>query len=454
MPRGSRFLFQASNTRRGTFASWPPDWLAGSGVAAVAVLSYARSVGGTLFRDAALATPQSAYLTVGVSVLVEDGAITWIRPSDDEPAINLAHVEIVDAGGTTMIPGMVDAHSHITMPGGSHWIERGLDPPEQLLRYAEHNAELLHRSGVRWCRDVGAPIRRDPVDGRERGLNLGIRERWRGLPHKPYIRAAGGPIARRGYVPGLTIDVDDADQLLAAAKRQLDDGADLVKLMLDAIRPGTSRAPGEEAPARWTAGDIRPVVDEAHARGAKVTAHSTDLVGARAGVDAGIDCIEHGFHLDAEIARAMAKQGTFLVSTLVVLKSWTTFGSTTRIDRGELVKRGLVGTEGRRWLEETRECASESVRIAHAAGVRIAAGTDFGGGSTRANHLAWEVESLVEAGLEPYEALAAATRRGGQLLDEADAGVIREGGPADFFLVHGDPLSDPSALWRVWRTAW
>jgi len=404
-------------------------------------------VEGTLFRDAALTTPESASLTVGMSVLVEDGAITWIRPSDDEPAIDLANVEIVDAGGTTVVPGMVDAHSHITMPGGSHWIDRALDPPDQLLRYAEHNAELLHRSGVRWCRDVGAPVRRDPLDGRERGLNLGIRDRWRGLPDKPYIRAAGGLIARRGFVPNLTIDVDDADQLLAAAKRQLDDGADLIKLFLDAQRPGTSRAPGEEAPARWRADDIRPVVDEAHARGAKVTAHSTDLVGARAGVDAGIDCIEHGFHLDADIARAMAERGTFLVSTLVVLKSWTTFGRTTRIDR-------FIGTEDRRWLEETRETAAESVRMAHAAGVRIAAGTDFGGGSTRANHLAWEVESLVEAGLEPHQALAAATRRGGELLDEADAGVIREGGPADFFLVHGDPLSDPSALWRVWRTAW
>lgn len=404
-------------------------------------------MGRMLFRDTALATANSADLTVGISVLVEDGTITWIRPSDDEPGTDLANAEVVDAGGSTLVPGMVDAHSHITMPGGSHWIERAVDPPERLLLYAEHNAELLHRSGVRWCRDVGAPIRRDPVDGRERGLNLGIRERWRGLPHKPYIRAAGGLIARRGYVPGLTIDVDDADQLLAAAKRQLDDGADLIKLMLDAQRPGTSRAPGEEAPGRWTADDIRPVIDEAHARGAKVTAHSTDLVGARAGVDAGIHCIEHGFSLDADIARAMAERGTFLVSTLAVLKSFTTFGRTTRIER-------FTGGEGRRWLEETRETAAESVRIAHAAGVRIAAGTDFGGGSTRANHLAWEVESLVEAGLEPYEALAAATRRGGELLDEADAGVIREGGPADFFLVHGDPLSDPSALWRVWRTAW
>ncbi len=101
-----------------------------------------------------------------------------------------------------------------------------------------------------------------------------------------------------------------------------------------------------------------------------------------------------------------------------------------------------------------RERAEESVRLAHAAGVAIATGTDFGGGSTRANQLAWEVECLVAAGLAPWEALGAATWRGGELLGEPEAGVIREGGPADFALVHGDPLSDPAALWRVWRVAW
>jgi len=92
--------------------------------------------------------------------------------------------------------------------------------------------------------------------------------------------------------------------------------------------------------------------------------------------------------------------------------------------------------------------------LALAAGVAIAAGTDFGGGSLRANQLAWEVESLVAAGMEPWEAVGAATWRGGELLGERNAGVIREGGPADFFLVHGDPLSDPKALWRVWRVPW
>ena len=100
------------------------------------------------------------------------------------------------------------------------------------------------------------------------------------------------------------------------------------------------------------------------------------------------------------------------------------------------------------------ETAEASIRAARKADVAIAAGTDFGGGSGRANHLAWEVEALVEAGLEPWEALGAATWRGGELLGEPDAGMVREGGPADFLLVHGDPTSDPTALWRVWRVVW
>jgi imidazolonepropionase-like amidohydrolase len=86
-------------------------------------------------------------------------------------------------------------------------------------------------------------------------------------------------------------------------------------------------------------------------------------------------------------------------------------------------------------------------------GVAICAGTDFGGGSPRDNQLASDLQSLVDAGLEPWEGLAAAIWRGGELLGQSDAGVIREGGPAHFSLVHGAPLSDPSAFWRVWKVA-
>jgi imidazolonepropionase-like amidohydrolase len=92
------------------------------------------------------------------------------------------------------------------------------------------------------------------------------------------------------------------------------------------------------------------------------------------------------------------------------------------------------------------------VLLAHRAGVAIAAGSDFGGGSLRANQLAWEVEALAAAGIEPHIALAAATWRGGELIGVPGAGRIDVGGPAHFSLVHGDPLSDPSALWRIWLT--
>ncbi|MDQ2965206.1 MAG: amidohydrolase family protein, partial [Chloroflexota bacterium] len=171
------------------------------------------------------------------------------------------------------------------------------------------------------------------------------------------------------------------------------------------------------------------------------------LSGSREGVRGGVDAIEHGFQLDAALAADMAKRGTYLVSTLAVMESWLTFGRTTTLPR-------FAGADGRRTILARKEEAVASIRLARKAGVRIASGTDFGGGSLRANQLAWEVETLVAAGLEPWEALAAATWRGGELLGEADAGVIREGGPADFFVVHGDPLSDPAALWRVWRVAW
>jgi hypothetical protein len=350
----------------------------------------------TLYRDAALADGRSASLQVGLSVLVDSGRISWIRPSDAE-----------------------------------------LDPA--LLATAEHNGRLMSGAGIRWARDVGSPTRVDPHDGRERALAMGVRDRWRGRSGYPHVRAGGTWLMREGTLrPGLAVDVTSPDQLLAAALRQLDDGADFVKLYLDGPDPN-------ESP--WTAAQIRPVVEAVHARGARVTAHAGRLNGAQACAGAAVDCIEHGFELDGDTARLMASNRVALVSTLTAIRSWQTFARTTRIPR-------FASEEGRSKVLERWEMAKSSVAEAHRAGVLIAAGTDFGGGSARANQLAWEVESLVEAGLEPWEGLAAATWRGGLVLGEPEAGVIREGGPSDFFLVHGDPLSDPAALWRVWRTGY
>ncbi len=393
--------------------------------------------GRVLYRDGALADGRSATLEHNVSILVTDRVIGWIRPTGGEE--DASGATIVDCSGATFVPGMVDCHSHITGPGGANWIARFNDPPETLLAVAEHNGRIGLAAGTRWMRDVGSPIGSDPDAGGERAMALVVRDRWAGRVDRPYLRAAGSWIFKRGVNPMRSaIEAQTGDELLAGAVGQLDAGADLVKLYMDG--PDANVSP-------WTANEVARVVESAHARGARVAAHSGRLNGAREAVLGGVDSIEHGFELDAAVAREMAGRGTTLVSTLAVQRSWLTFGSTTTMDR-------FAGAAGRAAIQARLEQGEASVRAARDAGVAIATGTDFGGGSLRANQLAWEVTSLVAAGVAPVDALAAATWRGGELLGEDDAGVIREGGPADFFLVHGDPLSDPDALWRVWRAAW
>jgi imidazolonepropionase-like amidohydrolase len=292
------------------------------------------------------------------------------------------------------------------------------------------------RAGIRWARDVGAP-RRAGSDGRERALSFELRDRWAGRRDRPYVRAAGTWLARTGALPpGLAVELDHAADLAGAVAQQLDEGADLVKLYLDGPDPDI---------APFTVDEVAAAVALAHDRGARVAAHSSVLPGARVGAEAGVDSIEHGFTLDADAAAMLAARGVTVVSTLSVLHSWQGFATTSRVER-------FTSIEGVRRVAERREVAEESIRLAHAAGVAIAAGSDFGGGSLRANQLAWEVQALVAAGIEPHVALGAATWRGGELLGDPAAGRLVEGGPAHFSLVHGDPLSDPGALWRVWLT--
>ena len=394
------------------------------------------AAGRVVYAGAALADGLGPALRRPVTVAVEAGTVTGIFDGDDDGDGAGTGATVVDASGATIVPGFVDCHSHLTLQGGAQWIARGADPTPDLVGAAERNASALLQCGVRWVRDVGSPRRADGGDGRERALALGLRDRWRGQPGYPYIRAAGTWLTKAGSLPaGLAVEVTDAQGLLAAALAQLDDGADLVKLYLDGPDAGV---------APWSADEVATVVAAVHARGATVAAHGSGLANCKLAADAAVDTLEHGFTLDDDVAARLAANGVTLVSTLSVIHSWLTFGSTTTLER-------FTGSAGRAAISERLEVAEESIRIARRAGVAIAAGSDFGGGSVRAGHLAWEVEALVRAGLEPWEALGAATWQGGSVYGDACAGRITVGGPAHFTLVHGDPLSDPAALWRVWR---
>jgi imidazolonepropionase-like amidohydrolase len=382
----------------------------------------------TLIRGVAITDARSPDLRLDQAVQVDDDHIRWIGPDDEAPGGNDREV---DGSGSTLVPALVDSHSHLTLPGGAHWISHMADDPSELHAVAEVNGDRLVRSGVRWARDVGSPRAPDPETGRVGALAFGVRQRWSGKRDRPYVRAAGTWISRKGTLDGM-IEVADGDGLVAAVEQQTEEGADLIKLYLDG--PDVDTAPFSEH-------EVARAVASAHERGCRVAAHATRLSGARSGVLGGVDSIEHGVQLDQNLAEAMVERGTFLVTTHSVWKSWASFGSTTTLDRF---------TDGAARIAERMEDAYASTRIAHDAGVLIAGGSDFGGGSVRAGQLPWEVESLVECGLEPWEALAAVTWRGGDLLGESGAGRVEIDGPSDFFLVHGNPLEEPGSLWRVW----
>ncbi len=378
----------------------------------------------TILHDAALADGSSDSLRLGISVAIADGRIEAIGPNDE---IDRTGAMVIDAGGAVVVPAMVDCHSHLTMQGGSHWIVRGDDPPAVLRQVARENAHRLVQAGVLWARDVGAPS----ANGRP--ISLDVRDELSGKTGNPYIRVAGTWIGKTGY-PSMWVTTDDGG-LTAAALAQLDLGTDLVKIYMD--------APGGVKDSPFSIPALKAATDAVHARGAKVACHSGYLDGARVAAEAGVDSIEHGMELDDDIARTMKKNNVTLTSTLSVFASWETFARATAIER-------FTTEDSRQRVAKRKEGAYASVAAAKRAGVRIATGSDFGGGSVRAGHLAWEVELLVGAGLTPREALVAATRAGGELLGHAHAGRIGPGMPADLVLVHGDPLSDARALWRVW----
>lgn len=356
--------------------------------------------GGVLIRADAFADGRSASPVPNVSLLIRDGRVAYLGPRDGEPAT--LDPAIVALPGTTIIPGFVDCHSHFTGPGGLDYLQRLQDPESVLLQRAEENAKTLVRTGVLAARDVGAV----------NALNIRIRDSMRGRRDVPIIAAAGSWIGRRGRSNPFAVQVGSTEELLAAAMAQLDLGADLVKIAVD----GATRSA-----ATFTVAELKPTVDAVHARGKRVAVHAQGF-GSRVAAEAGVDTIDHGYTIEPDTALKMRGR-TALVTTLSVPVAFN--------NAAELAQ-GLA-----------------SVKIARDAGVRIATGTDFGGGPPRAGNFALELELLVRAGLEPYEALGAATWAAGEVMGVPGVGALAVGSAANVVVVEGGILSDIAAARRV-----
>src|SRR5712691_7398702 len=208
-----------------------------------------------VLHDAALADGATGSLRTGISVAIESGEIAWIRPND---SADTAGAEVVDAGGATIVPAMVDCHSHLTMQGGSHWIARGDDPAPVLQQVARENAKRLAQAGILWSRDVGSPMHGG------KPLSIGVRDELKGKPGVPYIRVAGTWIGKTGY-PAMWVTAE-GPQLKDAALAQLDLGTDLVKVYMD--------APGGVKDSPFSLAALKAATDAVHTRGARVACHS------------------------------------------------------------------------------------------------------------------------------------------------------------------------------------
>jgi hypothetical protein len=334
-------------------------------------------------------------------MLATDGQLGWLGPAEEAPDRD---PEVVDAGGTTAVAGMVAAHRHLTLPGGAPWIDRAADPTPRLLATAEDNARLLGRAGVRWARDVGAPLR----DGR--ALSLTVRERWRGRPGYPCVRVAGGWLARTGSLP-------------AGCRSRSTTGTGSWPPPSASSMPAPTwsscpwTAPTATAPP-FPADQVHQRVEAAHARGATVPAHSSPLPGARAAVAAGVDALEHGFRLDADLARVMAAAGD--------APGGDPDGAGVLGQRRGDPAGPLRSAEGGRAGRAGRGDPCVGPTLAHGAGVLLGAGTDFGGGWLRPPAPLGGRDTLVAAGWSPMTP-GRGHRQRRVAAGEPGAGVLADG---------------------------
>lgn len=369
-----------------------------------------------------------------VSVFVDGGRITAIEPTAQvKPG---PEIEVISATGLTLMPGMIDCHTHIHVPGGpevfnDYMIVPLIELPATLALRAAAYVQRDLRAGFTSLRVVDAPYYIDVAlrDAIQQGYQQGPRLRVAGQG----ICITGGHMDKANWNPMVTVEgrtgVGDGPWgMRKAAREQFKRGVDLIKInaaggSLNLAAPWHQEMTYEEMAA---------VIDEAHGLGKRVAAHAHGGPGITDALRAGLDSVEHGVWLSEEQCSSMAAQNCFYVPTLCTHSRAKAMG-----------KEGTGSSDkGWAWLLKVFDDRWVSLERAHRAGVKICVGTDSGFWMWHGEN-ANELEELVNGGLSPMEAIQAATRNGAENLDIlSETGTVETGKAADLLLVDGDPLAD------------
>jgi imidazolonepropionase-like amidohydrolase len=361
-------------------------------------------------------------------VVASGGKIVAAGPKEDVPS----GAQVIDLGDATLLPGFMDAHTHLTMEMGKDWKQDRLDLfelslAERTLSGVEYARRTLF-AGFTTVRDLGADEMMDV------GLRNAIRKGKiigpRMLVSTHAIGSTGGHgdsgSARKGLLARESPDsiVDSPDAARAAVRRNLKYGADLIKVHATG---GVLSLTDEVDTPQLTQAELDALIEEAHSLRKKVAAHAHGATGAKRAVRAGVDSIEHGSFLDDEALNMMKAKGTYFVPTFLPLK--VLMAHLDRLPPPTVPK-----------AKAAQSHHEISFKNALAKGVKIAFGTDAGVYPHGDN--AQEFRYMVEAGMKPVDALKSATSVNAQLLGVTELGVLEPGKLADVVAVPGDPVAD------------
>jgi imidazolonepropionase-like amidohydrolase len=373
-------------------------------------------------------------------VRVEGNRITMV--GRDQRAATQGADEVIELPELTLIPGLMDMEVDLVLggPGAGLTDPVTSDPVKMTLR-ATVNAKRTLLAGFTTVRNLGLFVKTSGylLDvALSEAVDAGWIDGPRIVPAGHAIVPTGGhldPSAQSGLAPHmmpLTVEegiADGVDQVRRAVRYQIKHGAKWIKCCASGGVISSSGPPGAQ---QYSNEELAAIVDEAHRRGLRVAAHCHGDTAVNAALDAGIDCIEHGFMIGDETIRRLVERGTFLVSTNALTENWD-------------VSRHPPAMQAK--AADTFPKAKDSLTRAIKAGVKIACGSDapaiFHGRNAE------EIVVLVKRGMTPLQALRAATTVSADLLDAPDLGRIAPDMLADIVGVPGDPLTDITVTQQV-----